>query len=113
VAETTTVEVEVTGIDPSVAEELRPGRVEEIRGRVLATVTGIERENATVVLTSESGEIFAREHPVNQDVTLTIDLATRQTDRTLQFHGRQLTVGQQITLELRSVRVEGTVTAIE
>jgi hypothetical protein len=111
-AETTTIEVEVEGVKPAVADQLRPGVTESIRGRTTATVTAVSRENATVVLRSEGGDIFAREHPVNEDVDLTLELATRRTNNTLRFHGDQLAVGRGVTLEFGTVRVNGTVTRL-
>ncbi|MFC7227990.1 DUF4330 domain-containing protein [Salinirubellus salinus] len=112
-ATTTTVTVDLESVDPAVAAELDAGTAERLGNRTLATVTEVERANATVVLESESGEIFARNHPVLEDVTLTLDLTTRRTDNGLRFHARPLTVGRTVTFDLGTVRVTGNVTSIE
>jgi hypothetical protein len=110
---TTTVRVELEGVSPDIANSLRVGMTETTRGETLARVTDRRVENATVILTSERGEIFAREHPRKKDVTLTVELATRRTASGLQFHGRALQTGTGVVLDFESVTVRGTVIEIE
>jgi hypothetical protein len=110
---TTGATVSVESVDPAVAAELGPGVTETVDGTTLATVTAVTSENATVVVQSEGGEIFAREHPVLEAVTVSVDLATRRTESGLRFHGRSLTVGGTVTLDFGTVRVTGTVTGVE
>jgi hypothetical protein len=112
-ATTTRVTVELKSVSPAVATELSSGATEVIGDRTLATVRGVRSENATVVIASEPGEIFAREHPVLKDVTLTLDLQTRQTDDGLRFHGRPLAINRNIAFDFGTVRITGTVTDVE
>jgi hypothetical protein len=78
-----------------------------------ATITDIEREPATEILRTENGEIFARDHPVNEDAHLTLSVEARQADGTLSFHGRLVQSGDDIVLDFGSVTVRGSVTDIE
>lgn len=110
---TTRATVEVTEVSPAVADELRTGTTEVVGERTLATVTAVARENATVVIQGENTQIVAREHPIREDVTLTLDLRTQRTARGLRFHGRPLTVGRSVTFDFGTVRVTGTVTGLD
>lgn len=106
-----TLQVEWENVRPAVADAVSPGMSEQHRGAD-ATITNIERSPATVVLRTEGGEIFAREHPVNEDVSLTVSVAARQTNGTLSFHGRPVQTGDTIVLDFGTVTVDGTVTGI-
>jgi hypothetical protein len=99
--------LEIDNVDPSFAESIRTGLTETSGDRTVARVTSVERENATVVLTSDDGQIYMREHPVNQDVTITVELAARTTDAGIRFKGDLLQQGSTIRLDLGTVTVEG------
>lgn len=107
-----TVEVAWENVRPDVADGLRAGMTVQSRGTD-AQITGLETEPATVVLTSESGEIFARQHPVNEDLTLTLSVEARQTESSLVFQGRPLQSGRTVVLDFGTVSVDGTVTSVE
>jgi len=108
----TTVRVAWENVRPDVADDLRTGMTVQSRG-IDARITGLDTEPATVVLTSESGEIFAREHPVNEDVTLTLSLEARRTESGLVFQGRPLQSGRTLVLDFGTVTVDGTVTSVQ
>ena len=112
-AGTTTAQVELQNVPPAVANDVRVGMTETTRGETLARITDKRVEDATIVLTSENGEIFAREHPRNKDVTLTVELATRRTADGLQFHGRTLRTDTRVVFDLESVTVRGTVIELQ
>jgi hypothetical protein len=99
--------IEFRNIEPSLADSIEPGMTDRSGDRVLAQILTVERENATIVLTSDNGQIYQREHPINQDVTVTADLSLRQTASGLQFKGQTLQQGQTVRLNLGSVTVEG------
>jgi hypothetical protein len=106
-----TLEVDWENIRPSLADSVSPGMTETHRGAD-ATITDIEREAATEILRTETGDIFARDHPVNEDVHLTLSVEARQADGSLSFHGRQVQSGDSIVLDFGSVTVRGTVTEL-
>jgi hypothetical protein len=112
-ASTTTAQVELENVPPAVANDVRVGMTETTRGETLARITDKRVENATIIVTSENGEIFAREHPRNKDLTLTVELATRRTADRLQFHGRTLRTDTRVVFDLESVTVCGTVIELQ
>jgi hypothetical protein len=107
-----TLEVDWENIRPSLADSVSPGMTETHRGAD-ATITAIDREPATEILRTETGEIFARDHPVNEDVQLTLSVEARQAEGTLSFHGRQVQSGDSVVLDFGSVTVRGTVSDID
>ena len=109
----TTATVNITSVDPAVANQLQPGLRETLRGQTLATITNVTRTNATVILESETGNIYARDHPTLEDVSLELKVRSRQTGAGLEFHGQPFPVGRRVTLDFGTVQVSGIVTAIE
>ncbi|WP_226479840.1 DUF4330 family protein [Natrinema amylolyticum] len=110
---TVNAEVKVENIRPEVADEFSAGMTETVRGETLVTVQSVDTEAADTVLESESGEIFLREHPKNEDVTLSVELQTRQTDTGVRFHGDSLRTGDSVVLDFGTTTVSGTVTQME
>ncbi|WP_313692501.1 DUF4330 family protein [Halorarum halobium] len=106
---TRTVTLQLRDLPPQLADSVRAGMTETANGDTLARVTDVERDNATVVLTSDDGNIYEREHPVNQDLTLTAELAVRETSTGLTFKGRSVQQGSTVVLDLGSVTVSATV----
>jgi hypothetical protein len=109
----TTVRLKIDNISPEIADGIQVGMTEQRDGTTYARITDIRSENATVVLTSENGNIYRREHPVNQDVYLTATLQTRRTDTGLMFHARSLQEGNRVMLDLGSITVEAIVNQID
>ena len=106
---TGTVTLEIDNVEPSLADSIEPGMAEQSGDRIVAQITDVTRENATIVLTSDDGQIYQREHPINQDVTVTADLALRQTDAGIRFKGQLLQRGSTVRLDLGSVTISGEV----
>lgn len=109
---TTDAEIEVRNVDAAIADGLEAGMTETVRNETLARVTSVEDDPAAVVLESEDGDIYEREHPQNRDVTLSVELRTRDTDTGLRFQGERLREGTTVVLDLDRVLVEGTVTGL-
>lgn len=109
---TRTVTLRLENVDPALADAVSAGMTETSGDRTLARVTDVERENSTVVLTSDSGDIYEREHPVKQDLTLTVDLTVRETASGITFKGRTVKQGSAVTLDLGSVTVRLTVLSL-
>ena len=111
-AATRTVTLRLEDVPPELANSVRAGMTETSGGETTARITNVERENATVVLTSDDGRIYEREHPVNQDLTLTAKLSVRKTAGGVTFKGRTIQQGSTVTLDLGSVTVRATVAAL-
>ncbi|MFB6188651.1 MAG: DUF4330 family protein [Halapricum sp.] len=99
--------IEIKNIKPSLADSIQSGMTDRSGGETIARITSVERDNATVILTSDSGQIYRREHPINQDVTITAELSLRRTAAGLRFKNRILQQGQTVRLDLGSLTVEG------
>lgn len=111
-AGSTTAELKLENVDADVAAGLSEGMTETERGETLATVQAVDSQPAEVVLESEDGNIFLREHPTNKDVRLTVQLQTLETDSGIRFHGESLREGDQIRLDFGQTAVEGSVTRL-
>ena len=109
---TETISVKVANVQPEIADGIEVGMVEESMEQTTAEIVDKQTEPASIILTSESGEIFERTHPRNEDVYLTVDAAVRETPGGYQFHAQSLTEGETITLDFRTITVRGTVTDI-
>lgn len=110
---TTTVDVELRNVDPTVADSLENGATATERGESIATVDALERDSAIVVVQSDDGELHEREHPRNEDLTLTVELETVETADGTYYRGTPIGVGQRIVLEFDRLTVEGTVSGLE
>lgn len=105
----TTVVLKLSNIDPEFADGIRTGMTEMQGGTANARISEKRTEHAGVILKSEDGNIFEREHPRNKDVYLTVTLQTRETSSGLTFHARPLQEGIRITLDLGSITIDGAV----
>lgn len=107
-----TANLTITGAEPSVVSAIRPGLTETIRGRTLARVTDVSVEPTQLVVTSDSGDVFLRDHPKKKDVHLTVELAVRRTGSQRRFHGTELRRNDVVQLDLGTIRVSGRVEAL-
>jgi hypothetical protein len=110
---TTTATIKLSSLSPEIADGITVGMVERIDDRVNAEIVDRRVEPATVVVTSQDGEIHEREHPRKKDVTLTVELDARRTDAGLYFHGQQIQEGNGVVLDLDSITTKGQVIDIQ
>jgi hypothetical protein len=108
-----TATVKLANVQPEVANSIQIGMVEASSGNTYARITDKRVEPAVVILKSDDGNIYQREHPRNKDVYLTTELAVRETPDGLQFHGQELEVGNAVVLDFGSVTVQGKVTELD
>jgi ribosomal 50S subunit-recycling heat shock protein len=109
---TRSVEVQLESVAPEVAESLSAGMVARSEGSVSARVTDAEVDAAVITLTSDSGDIYRREHPIQKDVVLTVELSGRMTPSGLYFRSDPLQVGRTVLFDFSTVTVQGTVVRI-
>ena len=110
---TRTASIAVENVRPAIADALVVGQTERVNGETTAEILTKESAPAEIILESEDGNIFLREHPRNLDVDLEAELSVRELDDgSLRFRGDSLRTGDTITLELGQIRVSGRVTAI-
>jgi hypothetical protein len=108
-----TVRLEIENADPALGDALRTGMTERVRGKAIAELTNVTVQPSTMVLTSQDGDVYRREHPVEEDVSLTADLQVRETNAGVQFKGAPLRYGRTVTLDFGTVTVEATVVNVE
>jgi len=107
-----TTEIKLTDIDPDVAAAVSEATDQSSNGDPLVTVQAVTSQPAEVVLQSEDGNIYLRDHPVNRDLRLRAELRTIETDSGNRYHSGPLRVGDSIRLDLGTTTVSGTVTRV-
>lgn len=110
---TRTITVKLENIQPEIADRLSVGMTETHRDRTTAEILDLNASPAEIVLESEDGDIFLREHPRNLDVELELEVLTFETDDAIRFHGDRLLEGDEITLQFPRIAIPGDVIAIE
>lgn len=110
---TTTVTLRLENVPPERAANIQVGQTETVRDKTLARVLERNATPAVVILESEDGDIFEREHPRNLDITLTVELRTRETKSNLWFHGDTVQIGDTVAIDLGDITIRGTVTGID
>lgn len=111
---TRTITLGIDNVRPERADVIETGLTEQTRGLTTAEITDTVSEPAEVVLESEDGDIFLREHPVNQDLELEVEVSVRELeDGTVRFRGEPLRTGQTLALDFGDVQVQGDVFTIE
>lgn len=99
------VTLELTRVSPQRAAVFTSGMTESFNGRTLARLTDVSVEPTQVVLTTDDGDITARDHPRLKDVTLRATLSVRQTTAGLKFKGQTIQQGSTVVLDLGSVTI--------
>jgi len=108
-----TVELQLKNVPPERANSVEVGMTETNAGQTVAEGTGIEVQPAIVTLTSDSGNIYEREHPVNKTVTLTVDLQVREEETGIRFKGQTMQEGNVVILDLGTTTIRATVTDLD
>jgi len=108
-----TVTLQMENIPPERADSVEEDLTETSAGQTVAQVLDVQVEPAVITLTSESGDIFEREHPVNKDVTLTVELQVRELESGVRFKGRILQEGNEVILDLGTTTVRTTVVDLD
>jgi len=103
------VRLRLSSVSPILADNISPGMTESFGGDTIARITHVQRENATVITRGQDGNIYQRDHPVNQDVTLSTNLSVRETDSGVTFKGQTMQQGRVVTLDLGTVTIRATV----
>jgi len=109
---TRTVSLKMERVDPDLASGIRTGLTEGVRGETIAQLVRVEVEPATVVLTSQDGDVYRRQHPVQKDITMTAELKVRETDTGVRFKGAPIQQGGTVVLDFGVVSIEATVLRI-
>lgn len=109
---TRTVTLQLSNVGPQLADDIEAGMTERNGDETVARITNVETEPATVIVTSQDGQVFLREHPIQRDVTLTADIQVRETTNGPTFKGRSIQQGSTVVVDLGSITVEARVASI-
>jgi len=107
--QTTTVTLEITGVQPYAADAIPEGSINTDR---IATVEDKSVRPTEVIVTDQNGTFHEHQHPRKQTVTLAVSLNTTTTEDDTLFADKPLEVGRQLTLDFGPVTVKGTVIAV-
>lgn len=110
---TRTVTVEFDRISPNRADAITTGMVESVGETETATVVSKTDQSAEILSETSDGFVI-KEHPVDRDLELTLEMSVRERDDgTVTFRGEPLQIGQDLTLELGGITVQGSVQRIQ
>ncbi len=109
---TRTVTLEIENAQPDLAGSLEAGMAERINGETIASLSNVTVEPADVVLTSDDGNVYLREHPVEKDVEITAELQVRESINGVTYKGEPIRPGDTILIDLGTVTVRATVTSL-
>lgn len=108
-----TATLDIRNVRPEIAAAIEQGETERIGEQTLVEVVSKTTQPAEIILESEGGDIFLREHPRNLDVELEANLQIRELeDGSLRFRTEPLRTGDTIVLELGQLRINAQVTAL-
>jgi hypothetical protein len=108
-----TVMLRLDNAEPQLAESIHEGLTETAAGDTIARIGSVERTSETVVLTSQDGDIYQREHPVNKELMLNASLSVYERETGITFKDQTITHGSTITLDLGTVTIQVTVVNID
>jgi len=108
-----TVELTIRDVSPDRAGDIEAGMTESARGETVARLVDVEQRPNTTIVESSDGQVFAREHPVRTDLTITAELSVRETETGTLFKGRRIQNGENVTLDLGSTTIRTTVADVD
>jgi hypothetical protein len=111
-ANTREVSLSMRNVPPYLADSIEEGMAETNNGQTLATITDVERSPSKIVVVSQDGTVDRRDHPTDEDLTITAELSVRETPTGVTFKGKTIQRGSTIVLDLGTVTVEATVTSL-
>ncbi|WP_440992273.1 DUF4330 domain-containing protein [Haloarchaeobius baliensis] len=109
---TRTVTLELENVEPDVANGIERDMTEEVAGETIVDVSNVDVEPTQVVVTSNDGNVFVRDHPVNKDVTITAELQVRESATGITFKGSPLRQGDTVLLDFGTIVIRATVVSV-
>lgn len=109
---TRTVTLRMTDVREDTADAIRPGMTEGPPGDPVAEITAVDAEPSLIIATDEDGSVNVVDHPINRDVTITVDVQVRTTPTGVQFKGEPLRGGSTITLDVGTRIIEAEVVSV-
>ncbi len=82
-------------------------------GKIIAKITNTEKVPAVIVVTSDAGNVYEREHPLLKDVTAAFEIIAKKQGSSFLFHNKELKVGQGFTFYNENYIITGTIISRE
>jgi hypothetical protein len=111
--ETVTATVTLDAVSPERAAALEVGMREQSVAGTYARLVDKRSDPAEVVVQDGDGNLTVQVHPVKRDVTLSVQLTVQDTGDGYRYDGKPLTVGATVSLDFRTITVQGTVDDFE
>jgi len=109
---TRTVTLEIEDAKPAVANSLEMGMRQRVNGETIASLSNVTVDAAAIVVTSDDGNVYLREHPVKKDVEITAELQVRESVNGVTYKGEPIRPGDTILIDLGTVTIRATVTSL-
>ncbi|MEA3515054.1 MAG: DUF4330 domain-containing protein [Nanoarchaeota archaeon] len=108
------IEVLFKNREPWLAEIISKGDIEvSHKGRIVARIKDAEYAPAQMVITSDTGNVYEREHPLNKDITAKFEIIAKKKGNSLLFHNQEVKIGQQFTFYNENYIITGTIISRE
>ena len=99
---------------PWLAEVISKGDIEiNNKGRIVARIKEKDVVQSQMIITSDTGNVYEREHPVLKDVTAAFEIIVKKQGDSLLFHNKELKVGQGFTFYNENYIITGTIISRE
>lgn len=108
-----TVTLRKSMVDPDRADQIQPGMSEVLAGHQHATIESVNRTPASVIVETDDGQLFERDHPRLEDLRIEAEVETRSADGEIRFHGERLTLGHEVVLDLGTIVIRAEVVHID
>lgn len=109
---TRSVTLQLEDVNPETANSIHEGMVEQFDGEAIATIDSVSVQPTEMVLVSQDGNVYLRDNPRKKTVTMQATLRVRETASTTQFKGQPIQQGSTVTLDLGTITIRATVTAL-
>lgn len=104
------VEVIFKDTKPWVAEKITKGDTEtNSQGRIIAKIISKESIPASMIVTSDAGEIYIREHPELKDVTAVFEIIAKKMGTSLSLHNEGIKIGKNFNFYADEYDISGTI----
>jgi len=111
--ENMTITVMRSDVDPWVADALLVGSQEIVGDEVKAEVVSKEVVPYNMIIVSEDGNVYERDHPINKDVEFKVEVVARKEAGDYLYHNSELKIGSGIKLNFDGLEFKGNIIDVE
>jgi len=108
-----TVEVLFKDTKPWVAKVISNGDTEvNDDNRIISKIKEIQAAPSAMIISSDTGEIYIREHPELKDVKVIFDIIAEKKESSLLFHNKDIKIGKNFSFSTDKYDISGTIISI-